>query len=72
MDDLYGDIDDFHLFADGLRKLKPVLQQLIQVTRIVWMIQSPGPVFVISSTEHDFGFAAKIPGYNLIVREILG
>lgn len=72
MDDLYEDIDDYHLFADGLRKLKPILKQLIQITRIVWMIQSPGPLFVVSSTEHDFAFAAKILGYNAIVREILG
>ena len=71
MDNLNDDIDDHRLFTKGLKKLKPILHELSKITRIVWMIQPPGPISLTSSIEHDFAFATKIPRFNRIVRTIL-
>ena len=63
--------NDFQLYVQQLTKLKPILQQLSNITRIVWKIQAPGPLFVTSSVQHDFAFTAQIPHYNSKVREVL-
>ena len=62
-------IDDIELLAKGLEKLKPILQQLSKITRIVWLIQAPGPEQV--SNDSSQYFSAKIPPYNKRVRSIL-
>ena len=63
----YG--DDFALLAEGLTDLKPILQQLSNVTRIVWVQQAP--ILDGSKTKVAFVFLGKVHGYNTGMRKIL-
>ena len=62
-------VDDIKPLVKGLKELKPILQQLSNITRIVWLIQAPGPRLVIKRLSQPF--SAKIPEYNKRVRTIL-
>ena len=62
--------NDYALFAKGLMKLKPILQELSKVARVVWMQQAP--IVDASNTVHylTHSFLAKVHRYNAGMREI--
>ena len=62
-------VDDIKPLVKGLNKLKPILQQLSNITRIVWLIQAPGPRLMTKRLSQPC--SAKIPEYNKQVRSIL-
>ena len=63
--------NDYHLFIKGLTKLKPIVQELSRITRIVWMQQAP--IVDASNTRHyiTHTFLAKLHHYNAGMRSIL-
>ncbi len=61
--------NDYALFAKGLTNLKPILQELSNVTRIVWIQQAP--IVDGRKTKYAFRFLGKVHGYNAGMREIL-
>ena len=63
----YG--NNYSLFAKGLTELKPILQQLSNVTRIVWVQQAP--IVDGTMTIFSFIFLGKVHGYNAGMRHIL-
>ena len=70
MDALRND-NNYTSFAIGLTKLKPILHELTNVTRVVWMQQAP--IVDANNTEHYtfHSFLAKVHRYNAGMREIL-
>ena len=69
MDEKNG--NNYTLFANGLTQLKPILQELSNVTRIVWMqqapiVDAPNTQYYITPT-----FVAKVHHYNAGMRSIL-
>ena len=62
--------NNYTLFIEGLTRLRPILQELSNVTRIVWMQQAP----VVDSTcvKHFlYNFITKLHHYNAAMRSIL-
>ena len=66
-----GHWNDYKLFANGLTQLKPILKELSNKKRIVWMQQAP--IVCASNTPVDMTetFCAKLPHYNAGMRSIL-
>jgi hypothetical protein len=60
---------NFELFVNGLTKLKPILQELSSVTRIVWMQQAP--LLDTINTKNSHFFFTKYHHYNSAMRDIL-
>ena len=70
MAEVDGEGNDYKLFKKGLEELKPILRQLSNVTRIVWLLQSP-IVFGSNTIVYSDNFMAKIHHYNKGIRHIL-
>ena len=69
MDERNG--NNYAPFVKGLKQLKPILEELSNVTRVVWMQQAP--IVDASNTKHyiTHSFLAKVQRYNTGMREIL-
>ena len=69
MDERNG--NNYAPFVKGLKQLKPILEELSNVTRVVWMQQAP--IVDASNTKHyiTHSFLAKVHRYNTGMREIL-
>ena len=69
MDEKNG--NNYTWFVNGLTQLKPILQELSNVTRIVWMQQTP--IVDAPNTQHyiTHTFLAKVHQYNAGMRAIL-
>ena len=74
MTEVHG--NNYQLFANGLIKLRPILEELSNKTRIVWMQQAPivylGETWVTNDEAgQQATFLAKLDHYNAGIRSII-